>query len=153
MKMWKINYFANRLLVKCFVKATKSNYKSIDCKNYFITLTSSIAFDCFIDCPTEYSSAKSALVRFCKDMSWKLSPNYRVNCIAPGNIFFEGGTWDIIKKEGRIDVDNLIRTKVPSMRLGTPEDISKFAVFLSSPLASFINGSCIKIDGGQSTNV
>ena len=66
-------------------------------------------------------------------MSWKLSPNYRVNCIAPGNIFFEGGTWDIIKKEGRIDVDNLIRTKVPSMRLGTPEDISKFAVFLSSP--------------------
>ena len=153
MKMWKINYFANRLLVKYFVEITKKKFnKNLD-KKYFITLTSSIASDSFINCPTEYAAAKVALVRLCKDLSWKLAPNYRVNCISPGNIFFEGGTWDKIKKEGKVDIENLLETKVPARRLGTPADISKLAVFLSSPLSSFINGSCIKIDGGQSNHI
>ena len=151
--MWDINYFSNRMIAKSFVNATKKLSSNPNPNEYFITLTSTIAADLFINCPTEYSSSKSALVRLCKDLSWKLSPTYRVNCIAPGNIYFKGGTWDLIKSEGKIDIDDLINNKVPSRRLGNPSDISKFAVFLSSPLASFINGSCIKIDGGQSTHI
>ena len=151
-KMWQVNYFANRLLTKIFVESTKKNFGDTKNSDYFITLTASIASNLFINCPTEYSASKIALVRLCKDLSWKLAPHYRVNCISPGNIFFKGGTWDRIKQEGKIDIDELLKTKVPSRRFGTPSDISKFAVFLSSPLASFINGSCIKIDGGQSTH-
>ena len=152
-KMWNINYFNNRLLAKCFVETTIKNYGKLNDSNYFITLTSTIASDFYINCPTEYSASKIALVRLCKDLSWKLAPNFRVNCISPGNIFFKDGTWDRIIKEGKIDIDELLENKVPSRRFGTPEDISKLAVFLSSPLASFINGSCIRIDGGQSTNI
>ena len=88
--------------------------------------------------------------RLTKELSWKLSPVFRVNCISPGNVYFEGGTWDKIKKSGEINVDKLINEKVPSRRLGNPNDIAAFAVFLSSSkYASFFNGSCVIIDGGQ----
>ncbi len=153
MRMWKINYFSNRLLTKCFVEMTKKHHNIKDNCNYFITLTSTIASDFYLNCPTEYSASKIALVRLCKDLSWKLAPNFRVNCISPGNIFFKGGSWEQIKKEGKIDIEDLLKNKVPSRRFGSPNDISKLAVFLSSPLSSFINGSCIKIDGGQSTHI
>lgn len=153
MHMWKINYFGNRLLAKCFVETTKKYYGHLKNCEYFITLTSSIASDFYLNCPTEYSASKIALIRLCKDLSWKLAPSFRVNCISPGNVYFEGGTWDKITKEGKIDIEDLLINRVPSRRFGTPQDISKLAVFLSSPLASFINGSCIKIDGGQSTHL
>ena len=153
MRMWKINYFSNRLLAKCFVEITKKYYGDFKNYNYFITLTSTIASDFYLNCPTEYATSKMALIRLCKDLSWKLSPTYRVNCISPGNIFFKNGTWDKIKKEGKININDLLKNKVPSRRFGTPSDVSKLAIYLSSPLASFINGSCIRIDGGQSTHI
>ncbi len=149
-KLWEINYFNNRNIVKSFVKAIKEKDINKNTEPYFITLTSSIASNMFLNCPTEYTTSKAALERLCKELSWKLSPDFRVNCISPGNIYFKGGTWDKIKSEGIVDVDDLLTNKVPSGRFGTPKDISSIATFLSSPLATFINGACIRIDGGQS---
>ena len=149
-RMWDINYFFPRNISEQFVKVIKSPNNNSSTSSYFITFFSSIAASCYLGAPTEYSVSKSALERLTKELSWKLSPVFRVNCISPGNVYFEGGTWDKIKKSGEINVDKLINEKVPSRRLGNPNDIAAFAVFLSSSkYASFFNGSCVIIDGGQ----
>lgn len=52
---------------------------------------SSIAGLEMIGAPTDYSIAKSALIMLSKQLSHKLAPEIRVNCIAPGNIFLQVG--------------------------------------------------------------
>ena len=149
-RIWDINYFFPRLIAEVFVEVTSNDNQKEFNSNQFVTFCSSIAASGFLGAPTEYSVAKAALERLTKDLSWKLSPNIRVNCVSPGNIYFEGGTWDKIKKAGELDIDNLINEKVPSKRFGNPLDIAAFIVFLSSSrLSSFFNGSCVIIDGGQ----
>jgi 3-oxoacyl-[acyl-carrier protein] reductase len=99
--------------------------------------------------PDCYSVAKSSLVAFSKSLSKNLSPSVRVNIISPGNIFIENGTWDLIKKEKPHKVDEMINKNVPLKRFGKAEDVSNLVLFISSEKASFITGSNIVIDGGQ----
>ncbi len=56
-------------------------------------VSSIAALEC-IGAPTDYSVAKSALVALSKQMARKLAPRVRVNCLAPGNVHFPGGSWD-----------------------------------------------------------
>jgi len=110
---------------------------------------SSIAGVEFIGAPTDYSVAKAAINSFAKSLSHKLAPNVRVNVVAPGNIWFEGGTWDIKMKENPENVAAILKSKVPLNRFGLPNEVSDLVLFLSSERASFITGSCVIIDGGQ----
>ena len=84
-----------------------------------------------------------------KQLSHKLAPEIRVNCIAPGNIFFKGGRWEELMKINRDSVNAMIKDSVPLRRFGTPEDVANAAVFLCSPQAGFITGTCLTVDGGQ----
>jgi len=102
-----------------------------------------------IGAPTDYSVAKAALIMLAKQLSNKLAPSVRVNCIAPGNIFFRGGRWDELSISDPLMVDDLLKNKVPLKRFGTPEDIANAAAFLSSDKAKFITGVCLAVDGGQ----
>lgn len=153
-RMWEVNYFYPRLISEVFFDLTNKKNNPQNSKNKFITFCTSIAAKTFLNAPTEYSTSKAALEKLSKELSWKLAPEYRINCISPGNIFFEGGTWDRIKKSGRIDVEKMLSEKVPMKRFGTKTEIASFAVYLSSSnLASFFNGSCIIIDGGQTPSL
>lgn len=153
-KLWNINYYFPREIAKAFVNVKKSFVEEEKKQEFFITFCSSIAAKTFLNAPTEYSVAKAALEKLTKELSWKLAPLYRVNCISPGNIFFEGGTWDKIRKSGKLNLQKMLNDKVPAKRFGEPIDIASFAVFLSSSkVSSFFNGSCINIDGGQTTSL
>lgn len=110
---------------------------------------SSIAGLEMIGAPTDYSIAKSALIMLSKQLSHKLAPEIRVNCIAPGNIFFAGGRWEELMKSNGESVAAMIKDSVPLQRFGTPEEVASAAVFLCSPQAAFITGACLTIDGGQ----
>ena len=55
---------------------------------------SSIAGIEAIGAPTDYSTAKAAINALSKNLAKKLAPNVRVNVIAPGNVYFKGGSWD-----------------------------------------------------------
>lgn len=114
-----------------------------------ITIISSIAGIENVNAPNAYSVAKSALITLSKNLSKKLAPKIRVNTIAPGNIFVKGGTWDIKMKINPETTNQMLNEKVPLKRFGLPEEISNLVLFLSSKRASFITGSCIVIDGGQ----
>jgi 3-oxoacyl-[acyl-carrier protein] reductase len=114
-----------------------------------IIFISSIAGIENIGAPTEYSIAKSAIKTFAKILSHKLAPAIRVNTILPGNIYFEKGTWYEKMRTNPTMVKEMINTKVPLKKFGDPQDIANAVLFLSSDKASFITGSSLTVDGGQ----
>jgi 3-oxoacyl-[acyl-carrier protein] reductase len=119
-----------------------------------IIFISSIAGIEEIGAPLPYSASKAALTMYSKGLSRKLAPfNIRVNTIAPGNILFKDGNWDKKLKADAETVIKMLEAKVPLKRFGTPEDIGNMVAFLLSEKATFITGSCIVIDGGQTSMI
>lgn len=107
-----------------------------------------------LSAPLPYSAAKAALVSFAKNLSRSVGAHQiRVNCIAPGNILFQGGSWEKHLQNRPEETRNYIESEVPLKRFGRPEEIADLAVFLCSDRASFITGACFVADGGQSRSV
>jgi 3-oxoacyl-[acyl-carrier protein] reductase len=77
----------------------------------------------------------------------------RVNVIAPGNVYFESGSWDEKIKEDKKRVDEIIKATVPMNRFATPEEIADAALFLCSDRARFITGTTLVVDGGQTVGL
>ena len=118
-----------------------------------LLLISSIAGLEAIGAPTDYSVAKTALVALAKQLARKLAPRVRVNCLAPGNVYFPGGSWDAKNQTDPKHVKALIEATVPMRRFGTPEEIADAAMFLCSGRARFITGTCLVVDGGQTVSL
>ena len=114
-----------------------------------LLFVSSIAGLEAISAPTDYSVAKSAVIALTKQMGRRLAPRVRVNCLAPGNVHFAGGSWDEKIKKDPERVDALIRANVPMQRFATPAEIADAALFLCSARAAFVTGACLVVDGGQ----
>lgn len=115
-----------------------------------IVLTGSIAGIEEIGAPIPYSVSKAALTMYAKGLSKKLAEhNVRVNSVAPGNIIFNGGNWYRKNQNDPEGVQRMLNEKVPLKKFGTPEDIGNLVAFLLSEKSSFITGSCVVIDGGQ----
>lgn len=104
--------------------------------------------------PLPYSAAKAALANYSKNLARQLGERkVRVNTIAPGNIFFAGGSWERHLEARREAVEGMLRTEVPLGRFGTPEEIASLAVWLCSERAAFTTGGCFVVDGGQTRSV
>lgn len=92
-----------------------------------------------------YGAAKGGVMTLTRGMAKELAPrNIRVNAIAPGVIdtpFHE-----------RFSTPELLETfrkGIPLGRLGTPEECAGAVLYLVSPLASYLTGQTIDINGGQ----
>ena len=119
-----------------------------------ITFVTSIAGLERLPAPLPYSAAKAAMISYAKNLSSVVADlSIRVNCVAPGNILFPGSSWDVRLRERRDETIQYINSEVPSKRMGTPEEVAETVGFLCSAKASFITGSCIVVDGGQSRTV
>ena len=119
-----------------------------------IVYISSIAGVETIGAPIHYSVAKASLIALSKNLSRKLARSgIRVNTVCPGNIYFEEGTWDFKLRENRAGVLDMLDKSVPMNRLAAPEEIADVVLFLASERASFVTGSCIIADGGQTVAI
>ena len=115
-----------------------------------ITFIGSIAGLEILGAPVAYGAAKAALRHAMKSAARLLAPRkIRVNMVAPGNIFFEGGTWDRKLKENKKAVKKMLENEVPLRRFCTVDEVAAPVLFLSSRRASFITGACLVVDGGQ----
>lgn len=100
--------------------------------------------------PLPYSAAKAALLNYSKNLSRQVAKqNIRINCVAPGNVLFPGGSWEHRLANDREGVRQGIQAEVPMGRFGTPQEIASLVTFLCSARASFITGCCFIADGGQ----
>lgn len=81
----------------------------------------------------------------CAATEWAES-GVRVNTVAPGSIASAGlDTYDAKDTEF---IQNDLTPGIPLQRFGTESEVSAAIVFLLSPAASYITGSCIRVDGG-----
>ena len=103
--------------------------------------------------PVDYSTAKTAVIALAKNMARKLGNAVRVNVVAPGNVMFPDSSWEKKLKENPEKVKEIIKSNVPMNRFGKPEEIANATIFLCSEKASFITGSFLVIDGGQTSGI
>lgn len=94
------------------------------------------------------AAAKAGVLSLTRTLAveWGSKYGIRTNAIAPGPIERTGGAEKLFESEKA-----MARTmnSVPLGRLGTPEEIAALAAFLLSDEASYINGDCITMDGGN----
>ncbi len=94
-----------------------------------------------------YSVAKAGLVTLTKSLAHELSPEVRVNAVAPGPVMWP---------EDNPQFDEVYRQRVISQtllkRIGNPDDVAKAVKFLIED-APFITGQIIAVDGGRSLNL
>lgn len=94
-----------------------------------------------------YSVAKAGLVALTKALAQELSPQVRVNAVAPGVIIWpEQGEWADAARRKKIVAHTLLK------REGEPDDIAKTVLFLLSQ-SPYITGQVIAVDGGRSINL
>jgi 3-oxoacyl-[acyl-carrier protein] reductase len=94
--------------------------------------------------PIPYAAAKAGIQILTQDLAAQVGPDgIRANCIAPETIPTERNQQRIpeAQKPALVDVH-------PIKRLGTPEDVTRSALFLASPDAVWITGIVLDVAGG-----
>ena len=96
-----------------------------------------------------YAAVKAAMIHYPGSQAAMLSRRcVRVNCIAPGSIEFPGGLWEERRLRGDAVYTQTLAS-IPFGRMGHPEEVADVALFLASPLARWVTGQTISVDGGQ----
>ena len=94
-------------------------------------------------CEAAYAASKAGLTGLARSLAMEYGPSgIRVNCLAPGAI--DGGMMDQFSDEDKA----ALIAATPLCRLGSPEDVARAALFLSSDSAAFITGQVLGVDGG-----
>ena len=91
-----------------------------------------------------YTASKAGIVAMSKSLAIEYAKkNINVNCISPG--FINTAMTDQIDEKYK----EAILAKIPSNRLGKPEDIANAVNFLSSDQSDYINGETLHVNGGM----
>ena len=91
-----------------------------------------------------YTASKAGIIAMSKSLSIEYAKkNINVNCISPG--FIKTAMTDKIDEKYK----EIIISKIPSARLGEPEDIANAVLFLLSNQSNYINGETIHVNGGM----
>ena len=91
-----------------------------------------------------YTASKAGIIAMSKSLALEYAKkNININCISPG--FIKTAMTDKIDEKFK----EIIISKIPSARLGEPEDIANAVIFLASNQSDYINGETIHVNGGM----
>ncbi|EDZ60211.1 3-oxoacyl-(acyl-carrier-protein) reductase [Candidatus Pelagibacter sp. HTCC7211] len=91
-----------------------------------------------------YTASKAGIVAMSKSLAIEYAKkNININCISPG--FIKTAMTDKIDEKFK----EVIISKIPSARLGEPDDIANAVLFLSSDQSNYINGQTMHVNGGM----
>ncbi len=91
-----------------------------------------------------YSAAKAGLIGMSKSLAQEVATRgVTVNVVAPG--FVKTAMTDVLGEAQK----TALLSRIPTQRMGTPEDIAAAVVFLSSTEAGWITGQTIHVNGGM----
>ncbi len=92
----------------------------------------------------DYSTAKSALIGFSRNLAAELGPlGIRVNCVAPGLVYPTAAS-----RQTKEEVRELLTAQTPLRRIATPDDVAGPVLFLASDWSGFMTGQTLFVDGG-----
>lgn len=143
-RVFGLNLWATTNMVECSKGSLIKTGGSIVC------ISSICGLETIKDAPVTYSAAKAALNSYVKGISRPLGiHNVRINAIAPGNVLFEGSSWQKKLQEDSNGIKNLISSTVPLKCFGETSDIASLCMYLASSRSRFVTGAIWTIDGGQ----
>ena len=91
-----------------------------------------------------YTASKAGIVAMSKSLAIEYAKkNININCISPG--FIKTAMTDKIDEKFK----EVIISKIPSARLGEPEDVANAVIFLASSHSDYINGETLHVNGGM----
>lgn len=92
-----------------------------------------------------YSAAKAGVIALTQGAALELAPDIRVNCVAPG--FVRTALTEMVLADDALA--RAVEAGTPLGRIGTPEEVADVVVFLCSPLARYVTGQTLAVDGGS----
>ena len=93
---------------------------------------------------SNYTASKAGIIAMSKSLAIEYAKkNININCISPG--FIKTAMTDKIDEKFK----EIIISKIPSARLGEPEDIANAVIFLASNQSDYINGETLHVNGGM----
>ena len=137
-KVIDINLTSTFLMSKFAIKKMLKNKKG-----KIINITSVVGHSGNVG-QANYTASKAGIVAMSKSLALEYAKkNINVNCISPG--FIKTAMSDKIDDKFK----EIIISKIPSARLGEPEDIANAVLFLASDLSNYINGETLHVNGGM----
>ena len=132
-------------LVRAAVAQMERQGKSSDGFAGHIVMISSTAAQRGEAFHSDYAASKGALISLTKSLATELGPKgIRVNCVAPGWVATEMSASSVNDPE----LGPKIAAAIPIGRVGSPAEIAGPVLFLCTPLAGFISGEVLNVNGG-----
>jgi NAD(P)-dependent dehydrogenase (short-subunit alcohol dehydrogenase family) len=148
--IFDINYFGPFHACQAFARQIIKQGPATTPAGYSIVNVCSVTSFMALSEVTTYAGSKAALLGLTRQLAveWPRLYGIRVNAIAPG--FVPADQNRQILKSG--DRGRRILENTPMQRFGTPDEIAGAVTFLVSPAGRFVNGECVKVDGGFMVN-
>jgi NAD(P)-dependent dehydrogenase (short-subunit alcohol dehydrogenase family) len=91
-----------------------------------------------------YGAAKAGLHHLVTSLAIEWGPAVRINCVVPGFVATEA----VAEQYGDPRAVAAVAATVPLRRLATPDDVAQTCLFLASPAAGYVSGTCLTVHGG-----
>lgn len=106
-------------------------------------VTSSVAGNVIGTASDWYSASKAAVAGYVRHLASYRAAEFRSNAVAPGMV-----DTPRLGSFAASEMGQRVLQRIPMGRMGTGDDIAFTTLFLLSPLASYINGAFVPVDGG-----